>query len=134
MHTINREQLAWAAGIYEGEGTFSSRKTGKIDRGLVAKLKMADEDVIRRFHAILGVGNVTGPYKCDGAGTKPLWVWQCGSFQAVQHTMAVLWPWLCSRRRAKIQTLLLLHRHSATLLKRIYINGKYYKNPQYGSA
>lgn len=106
MIYLNREDLAWCAGLFEGEGTISTRLTGKKDRGLVAKIKMADEDVLRRFYLIVKVGNVTGPYKCDGAGKKPLWVWQTGSFEGAQAVMAFLWPWLNTRRQARIKELL----------------------------
>lgn len=106
---VDREQLAWAAGLFEGEGTFSTRNGkngGKRDRGLVAKLKMADEDVVRKFYNTIGTGHMTGPYPCDGAGRKPLWIWQTGSFEGVQHTMISLYEWLQSRRRLKILELL----------------------------
>ena len=110
---VNRELLAWAAGVFEGEGSFSTHNKNRPgaprpvrDRGMNAKVKMADEDVIRQFYAVVGVGSVTGPYPCDGAGSKLLWVWQVGSFEGVQHVMTVLWPWLKQRRRAKIKALL----------------------------
>ena len=119
MYTINREDLAWAAGLFEGEGSFSTRTGGeRLDRSLHAKIKMSDEDVVRRFHAVIGVGNVTGPYESDGAGTKLLWVWQTGSFEGVQHTMTVLWPWLHSRRKEKIKELIALYHKRGNELTR----------------
>lgn len=108
--SANREDLAWAAGLFEGEGTFSTRSGrngGKRDRGLTAKIKMADEDVVRKFYSIVTVGNLTGPYPSDGIGTKSLWVWQTGSFEGVQAVIAMLWPWLHSRRKARAKELLI---------------------------
>lgn len=61
----------------------NGKNGGKRDRGLTTKIKMADEDVVRKFHTIVGIGNVTDPYTCDGAGHKNLWVWQVGSFEGV---------------------------------------------------
>jgi hypothetical protein len=101
---MDREALAWAAGIFDGEGTFSTRTTGKRDRGIIAKLKMTDEDIVRRFFKVIKVGNMTGPYFAPNK--KPVWIWQTGSFEGVQHTMASLWEWLGIRRRARIKSLL----------------------------
>lgn len=105
---VNREQLAWAAGIFEGEGTIATRRIGKReqDRAIVASIRMTDEDVIKRFHSIVKVGNVQGPSKPKNPKWKPLWTWQTGSFEGSQAVTALLWAWLCSRRRAKIVKLL----------------------------
>lgn len=101
-----RENLAWAAGLFEGEGCFSTRMTGKKDRGICARLKMSDEDVVRRFYTVVGLGNMNGPYFAPKK--KPVWIWQTGSFEVVQAIMAMLWPWLHSRRRARIKELLFI--------------------------
>lgn len=119
---VNREQLAWAAGLFEGEGCLSTRgKSVNIlrkyrDRGLVAAMKMTDEDVIFRFKQIVGVGNITGPY--NKIGKKTWWVWQAGSFEHVQALIAILWPWLCRRRKDRAKELLTLYHASAAELSR----------------
>lgn len=100
---MGNEQLAWAAGLFEGEGCFSTRHCGS-DRSLVARLKMTDEDVVRRFFEIVQVGNVTGPY--TKVGRKPVWIWQTGSFEGVQFTVAIFWKWLHARRRHRAKELL----------------------------
>lgn len=103
---FSREDLAWAAGLFEGEGSFSTRRKSR-DRGLLARMQMTDEDVVRRFHSIIRVGNVTGPYFAKGK--KPIWIWQVGSFEGVQHVVASLWEWLQSRRRWRSAYLLQLY-------------------------
>lgn len=99
-----REDFAWAGGLFEGEGCFSTRMTGKKDRGMCARVKMSDEDSVRRFARIIRVGNTTGPY--FSPRKKPIWIWQTGSFEGVQATIAFLWPWLGKRRRARATELL----------------------------
>jgi len=107
----NRENLAWAAGLFEGEGSFSaglySRKhlvsgaTRKY-QSIQANLRMTDEDVVRRFGAIVGVGSVHGPYHHPSPtrpNVKPFWMWQAAGFQQVQAIIAMLWAWLGCRRR-----------------------------------
>jgi len=102
---VNREMLAWAAGILEGEGTIAGRhgKWGIKDRAIAVRVKMTDEDVIRRFHYVVQVGNVTGPNKPQNPKHK--WTWQAGNFEAAQAVVAMLWPWLHARRKAKIKEL-----------------------------
>jgi len=90
------ENLAWAAGLFEGEGSWSLRHQAYPS----ARLAMTDEDVVRRFAATLELlgGRVHGPYR----GTnKPYWVWQLSGFERVQALYAMLWPWLGNRRRSR---------------------------------
>lgn len=111
---INREQLAWAAGLFEGEGCFTSSKPrdlkGNCARGVGALIKMTDKDVLDKFCSVVGVGNVSGPLKrsesYDKASYKPIYLWQVGSFETVQHVIACLWPWLHSRRKIRIKEVL----------------------------
>lgn len=89
---------AWAAGLFEGEGCFTTNNK----YSLVAALNMTDEDVVRKFHSTIGVGKVYGPYQGKG---KPYWQWRVANFEAVQHVMATLWNFLGMRRKAKITEL-----------------------------
>jgi hypothetical protein len=95
---------AWAAGLFEGEGCFKAqRRRGSF--GLSAALASTDEDVIRMFHRIVGVGNVNGPYRLKEARRKPLWRWQASGTD-VECVYRLLEPWLHSRRRARYAELL----------------------------
>lgn len=88
----------WAAGLFEGEGCFHGR-TAK-PRLVAVKLVSTDEDVLRRFAAVMGVGTVAGPIS-RGRRFKPYWSWQVASFQDVQYIVCRLWGQLGARRRAK---------------------------------
>jgi len=96
---MRREQVIWAAGLYEGEGTIVfTRRTQLGSRGNVnIRLVTTDEDVIRRFHSAISTGTVHGPY--DHGGTKPHWQWQANGFERTQYVVAMLWQWLGARRR-----------------------------------
>ena len=61
---INREKLAWAAGLFEGEGCFTVHKHC---RGGTAVIKMSDKDVLDEFVSVVGIGKVV-PKKTK---TKP---------------------------------------------------------------
>lgn len=99
-----RENLAWAAGVYEGEGTVYKTAAGQIQM----KVKMSDEDVIRKFHKIIGTGTVV-PYNDTREGSenyKPLWVWRSQCRAEVMAVLVALFTWLGERRRAKITEVL----------------------------
>jgi hypothetical protein len=66
--------LAWAAGLFEGEGYVEHRPNGcgRTTRGL--GLAMTDLDVVERFQKVVGVGAVRGPY--TNRRNKPLYVWK----------------------------------------------------------
>ena len=104
--------LAWAAGLFEGEGCFSSSTRSRRKspyRGFSARVGMSDQDVVRRFAAILGYGSVdrVEPYVSTD---KVIWQWRSTRFEHVQATIALLWQWLGVRRRARAKEILLLGR------------------------
>lgn len=105
-------RIAWAAGLFEGEGTISlrgnrSRRTGRIEKNvsIYMALAMTDEDVVRKFHEVIfKIGSVTGPYtskqKTVGScGRKAVWRWSVTNTQNCVTVYELLRPWLGSRRR-----------------------------------
>lgn len=104
LELVNREDLAWAAGLFEGEGHVGMHgRSG--NRSIVASLNMTDEDVVKQFQRIVNVG-VIYPRPPQKDGWKPQWCWKVGSFEEVQAIIAMLWPWLQSRRKTQAKTAL----------------------------
>lgn len=107
--TATREELAYAGGLFDGEGCISQYtkkpRSGHPNPTRRPRLRMAmtDEDPIRRFHGIVSVGTVrwSHPPAYRKTGRQAQYVWTCGSFEDVQHVLAVLWPWLSRRRQAR---------------------------------
>lgn len=95
----NREDVIWAAGLFEGEGCISSSPKNFLPKVLIYS---TDYDVIERFHQIVGCGKIYGPYKSASMEGKPKWGWQSTQFETAQAVAAMLWPWLCSRRQQRI--------------------------------
>ena len=99
-----REELAWAGGLFEGEGWIThgwntNQNTGKnkfprpqVGLGMVAR----DEAILRRFALALGFGKIYGPYQTKH---QPQLRWLANSFEHCQASIAMLWPWLGERRR-----------------------------------
>lgn len=60
QHNPSRsEQIAWAAGLFEGEGTWNAyqvKPRGKIQ--MQARVGMTDRDVVERFAEVIGFGKV----------------------------------------------------------------------------
>lgn len=102
-----REQVVWAAGLFEGEGSvFWANSSRRAEM----RLASTDEDVVRRFHEVVGVGSVGGPYMA-AKSTKPFWNWVCAGYHHVQAVGAAFWPFLGERRQAKVREVLTLGRH-----------------------
>lgn len=90
--TWSREDLAWLAGLYEGEGCV-------LANPLRIRISMTDEDTLRAFVARSGVGAVTGPRPATGLGKKPVWDYVVTGRKAYALLVAML-PWLGERRTA----------------------------------
>lgn len=105
-------ELAWAAGLFEGEGCFSLKAAGRTNLFPSPACIMAstDEDTVRRFQRAVGVGSVTGPHRTGGANAaphfKPAWYWRTSGFPKTQAVVAMLWFGLGERRRATARRVL----------------------------
>ena len=52
---ISREKLAWAAGLFEGEGCFYINEKGKYVNATVTS---TDKDVLDAFLQVIGFGKI----------------------------------------------------------------------------
>ena len=84
MHITNDHlNLAWAAGLFDGEGSVTYKKykekkrNGTYDCWRIAmEVSMTDEPTIRVLHDILKVGTVNKKPR-DKTGHKMQWRWRC---------------------------------------------------------
>jgi hypothetical protein len=98
------DNIAWAAGLFEGEGTlFLTGQTGSP----CAALSMTDEDVVRRFARIIGKGQI-GEVIDPRPQCKPLWTWRLGTKADIGALIELLYPYLGERRRAKADEVLVV--------------------------
>ena len=107
MFMLNQRQkidIAWAAGLFEGEGNIY-RKDKKRGRGsgsaFTMSLKMKDADVIKRFHRIVKCGTVKQrtqkqPY-CE------MWEWVLSRTNEILDLCQVLLPFMGKRRTKQIK-------------------------------
>jgi hypothetical protein len=108
------EEIAWAAGLFEGEGSITM-----CGRYVHLQLKSTDEDVVVRFHEVVGCGSVYGPYSYnqpDGYKRKPAWVWVCREADAM-IVFRKFAPWLGKRRLARGRELSLICLDTVFMMK-----------------
>lgn len=105
MIILNAMELAWAGGLFTGEGcvTKLTRASGIYPR---LSIHMTDLPPLERFQrAVGGLGRINGPYtngKGVGGGDNKLrYVWTVNGFETSQAVLAMIWPWICPRRQAR---------------------------------
>lgn len=107
-------EMAWAAGLWEGEGCFFLRKhfnhqgRGKDYVYAGASIASTDKDVIDRFNEVIGLSvNVRRQgSKKRKESWKPLYVWYVSGVDQVEHLYNLLAPWLGKRRRERAEEVL----------------------------
>lgn len=94
--------IAWAAGLFEGEGCLSFQKNPSAKGGYTPRLwlNITDEDVIKRFQSVVGTGVYSVQHKKD---RKPIYKWRTARKSEVLRIMDMFEPYMGSRRTAKFQ-------------------------------
>lgn len=109
MHPDRTEaQVAWAAGLFEGEGCWNVYVHPGGKTRMQARLGMTDRDVVERFAAVVGCGSVY-LNDCEAnqrKGWKPLHTWAVYEAEKVREVIALLLPYMGARRTAKAREVL----------------------------
>jgi len=92
---IDENEVAWAAGLFEGEGCLYFDK--RYDRWYM-KVNMTDKDVVDHFASIYQFKTHAKKVK---EGYKPQWAASCGRRHLLFKVICDFYPYLASRRRAK---------------------------------
>lgn len=103
MSSATTSEIAWAAGLYEGEGNaYYAPKT----YNLRLSLSSTDLDVVERFQRVVGgVGKVHLEARAR-ANRKDIYRWRVNRWADAQAVAAMLFPFLCSRRQDQVLTAL----------------------------
>lgn len=98
---MDRHELAWAAGFFDGEGWAAKNKT----RGVQARINQAGPQgmpaVLLKFQRVVGVGRLKGPH--IEAGRQDLYWWEVTSRPDVERVADSIGPWLCPAKRAEFE-------------------------------
>ncbi len=94
-----RENIAWIAGIIEGEGCFQM-----TNNAINIVVNMTDEDVIRKIHRLSGLGRFWGPL--ENPPHKPMYRWRVSDGFGVYAMLAAIHPYLGVRRQTRCEELM----------------------------
>ena len=97
---ITPEQIAWVAGIIEGEGCISSTKK-KPQRWWIS-VRMTDKDTIQRLHMYTGIGSRCSDASKYYTGMKPCYCWQVCKRVHREWLAKLIYPWLGERRQKRL--------------------------------
>lgn len=102
--------VAYAAGLIEGEGCFSTHLiTGHFYPRIT--VTMTDREPLDRLVETFPFLKVTGPHtrkpSAAGVARKDSYTVCTSRFEYVQAVIAAVWPWLSPRRQAAAETALL---------------------------
>jgi hypothetical protein len=105
-------ERAWAAGFFDGEGSLFLMKDPRWPawRGIAMELSQASHgevpDTLRRFHATVGVGRLSGPRVPRNPWSKlPQYRWRASGRSNVSTVIRLLWPWLGVVKQSQIRRL-----------------------------
>lgn len=109
---MDRIEVAWAAGLFDGEGWVGMARSGRAGYKYLrlAIGQAAPPDVLHRFKAAVGVGDVQGPYKSK-PGCKLHYQYRVRGFEKVQAVVAMLWPFLSRPKKDQAKDALLAERN-----------------------
>ena len=97
-------EIAWAAGLFEGEGwaTWNTRKHGQYMAYL--GVRMTDKDVLQTFHKIVGErGTICEPKdKTFPSNYKKTYQWGAQGKTAVEIA-TILYPYMHERRKTRFR-------------------------------
>jgi len=95
-----KTELAWVAGLFDGEGCTSLEAHHKWIRATVSQ---NHPGVLRRFQkAIGGGGSLKGPYIRKNS-SKPYWSFAFGHYKSLE-VLKLLWPYLSANKAIQALT------------------------------
>lgn len=102
--------MAWAGGLFEGEGCFST-STMKGRHYLRLRMTSTDKDVLDHFREVIGCGQITQGKVSPASlartpNPKPHWVWSLSGRLNTYAVGVALFPFLGQRRRGRFEELL----------------------------
>src|SRR5579872_2209021 len=101
MDRSNEAMVGWAAGLFEGEGSWYLDRDGYTLR---ACLTMTDKDVVEKFAALIGRGSFGS--RARYANRKQEWGWRLRGSDVVIEMAQAFWPYLGERRRARFDEIM----------------------------
>ena len=100
-----KEEVAWFAGLFEGEGSLSRNRPNPNSSWRMS-LKMADRDIISRIKEIFGGKMYDEPHHHINPNHKDLFLWQLSTQKEISDIVIAIYPFMGKRRQAKMDEFL----------------------------
>lgn len=106
-----REWRAWAAGLYDGEGSLYLLDHRTHDGYRTAEMAVTQSsgvttpEVLKRFALIVATGHINGPYQQKHAN-HDVYRWKTAARVDIESVVTTLWPWLGGVKRAQATAVL----------------------------
>lgn len=97
------EELAWAAGLFDGEGHTTTSRMRRITRVELGVTQSAT-GVLYRFQSAVGCGSIYGPFKRKHGA--PSYVYRITSYTMVCYVLRLLWKNLSTEKRSQALTVI----------------------------
>jgi len=97
---MDRHELAWAAGFFDGEG-WANRSGRSVQSRINQAGPAGMPEVLLKFRRIVGVGRLKGPVVKEGK--QDLYWWEATSRDDVARVAELIGPWLCPVKRAEFE-------------------------------
>lgn len=97
--------IAWAAGLFEGEGCILILDRSSDDHHQIATVRLAitmtDKDILERFCEVAECGKVGPERRYGREHHKPAYVWQISNRADAERLLLAFLPWFGERRSAR---------------------------------
>ena len=113
--TTDTHELAWAAGFFDGEAHIGLARTNNKtqNRHLHIQICQTEDGPLERFTEAVNAGKIYGPYnhnrKVNG-NQRPYKQLHIATFEKVQQTVCLLWPWLSTPKKNQAKMALIAYR------------------------
>lgn len=94
---LNREELAWSAGFFDGEGTVGLINAQTRKPNLQMSIRQVRREPLDRFKMAVGVGSIGGPY--TNPHGQDYYAYRVNGHRSVQAVMVLLWAFLSAPKR-----------------------------------
>lgn len=108
MKLTRKEEVAWAAGVFEGEGSIYLRRFAKGKKQNVwvyggLSMEMVDKDVIYKVQRIFDAGTVIEYIPTTGLGRQLTYRWRVQNRAEFKKVVKLIRPYLGKRRLKKLR-------------------------------
>lgn len=93
------EELAWAAGFFDGDGNVYYSASERRTPRLIIQIDQVIREPLDRFVAAVGEGKVLGPYKQKNRQANDYYKWSLEGYSKPLSVFLQIAPYMCSSKR-----------------------------------